>query len=333
MRKRKLGALEVSALGLGCMSMSEYYGPIDEERSIQTIQQAFEMGINFFDTADVYGLGHNEELIGKAVKGFRDKVIIATKFGIVRKKDDPQFMQVCGKPTYIKQQCEKSLKRLGIETIDLYYQHRFDPNTPIEETIGAMSELIKEGKVRFLGLSEASPTLIRQAHVIHPITALQTEYSLWSRDPENSILKTCEELNIGFVAYSPIGRGFLSGKIKSTTDLSDDDFRRHLPRFQGENFEHNFKIVKVIEEMAKRKKCTASQLALAWILSQGDYIVPIFGTTRPTHLKENLGSVDVILTKEDLQILNQELHPSFVHGERYPTFLQERIKEPAELEK
>ncbi len=317
MKKRMLGHLEVSALGLGCMGMSEFYGPTDEARSIQTIHRAFELGVNFFDTADMYGYGRNEELLGKAVKGFRDKVVIATKFGILRKQDDPHFRGVNGKPAYIKQQCESSLKRLGIETIDLYYQHRVDPDTPIEETVEAMAGLIKEGKIRYLGLSEASPEIIRRAHAVHPITALQSEYSLWTRGPEESILSICKELNIGFVAYSPIGRGFLTGKIKSAQSLDKTDFRRFLPRFQEENFEHNMKIVKLLEELAKHKNCTLSQLALAWLLAQGSYIVPLFGTTRSEHLKENLGSLDVTLTAQELKMLNEEVPPHFAKGERY----------------
>lgn len=317
MKKKKLGQLEVSALGLGCMGMSEFYGQIDESRSLQTIQRAFELGMTFFDTADMYGYGHNEELVGKAIKGFRDKIILATKFGIVRKKEDPQFRQVNGKPAYVKQQCESSLKRLGVNAIDLYYQHRLDPDTPIEETVEAMAELVKEGKVRYIGLSEASPEMIRRAHAVHPITALQSEYSLWSRGPEEAVLSVCKELNIGFVAYSPIGRGFLSGKIKSHKNFDSADFRRFLPRFQEENMEHNLKIVKIVEEMARHKNCTPAQLALAWVMAQGEHIVPLFGTTRPEHLSENLGSLEVKLTPEELETLNQKVPPRFAKGERY----------------
>lgn len=326
MKKKKLGKLEVSALGLGCMGMSEFYGTADEARSFQTIQHAFELGITFFDTADMYGYGHNEELVGKAVKAFRDKIILATKFGIVRKKEDPHFRQINGKPAYARQQCESSLKQLGISTIDLYYQHRVDPDTPIEETVGAMADLVNEGKVRYIGLSEATPEMIRRAHAVHPITAIQSEYSLWTRGPEDSILDVCKELNIGFVAYSPIGRGFLSGKIKSAQALAANDFRRFLPRFQEENFEHNLQIVDIVEKMAKRKNCTPSQLALAWVMAQGNHIVPLFGTTRPEHLKENLGSLEVRLTPEEIRTLNQEVPPNFAKGERYAATAMQAYK-------
>lgn len=321
MKKRKLGKLEVSALGLGCMGMSEFYGPADEARSIQTIQQAFEMGVTLFDTADTYGFGRNEKLVGKAIKSFRNKIVVATKFGFVRKEDNPNLKQISGKPDYVRQQCERSLKNLAIDTIDLYYQHRVDSNTPIEETVEAMAKLVKEGKVRYIGLCETTPEIIRQAYSVHPITALQSEYSLWSRDPEEAGLNVCKELNIGFVAYSPIGRGFLSGKLKSIADLATDDFRRTLPRFQGDNFVHNLEIVKIVEEMAMQKKCTPSQLALAWLLAQDNHIVPIFGTTRPEHLKENLGSLNVFLTSADLKKLNQTVSLAF-KGERYPAALE-----------
>lgn len=316
MQKRKLGKLEVSALGLGCMGMSEFYGPpSDETSSIETIQRAFEMGITFFDTADMYGFGHNEELVGKAIKEFRKEIIIATKFGIVRKKDDPHFRQINGKPEYIRQQCESSLKRLGIHTIDLYYQHRVDPDTPIEETVKALATLVKEGKIRYIGLSEANVDIIRRAHAVHPITALQTEYSLWTRGPEEGILKVCQELDIGFVAYSPIGRGFLSGKIKSINDLHPQDFRRTLPRFQGENFDFNLKIVNAVEDMAVKKKCTPSQLALAWVLAQSSTIVPLFGTTRQEHLQENIEAVMIKLSALELATLNAMI--PLAKGERY----------------
>lgn len=317
MQKRKLGNLEVSAIGLGCMSMSEFYGPVPEEaRSIQTIRKAFEMGVTLFDTADMYGFGHNEALLGKAIKGFRDKIVIASKFGIVRKKDDPQFRKIEGKPDYVKKQCTNSLKLLGIDTIDLYYQHRVDPDTPIEETVGAMAELVKEGKIRHIGLSEASPEIIRRAQAVHPITALQTEYSLWSRGPEDEILQVCKDLNIGFVAYSPIGRGFLSGKIKNNI-FPPEDFRRTLPRFQGDNFEHNLKIVKAVEEIAKHKGCTPAQLALAWVLAQSSHIVPIFGTTNPEHVAENIASVKIVLSNDELQQLNDMVPAGFAKGDRY----------------
>lgn len=319
MQKRKLGQLEVSSLGLGCMGMSEFYGPADEKHSIQTIQRAFELGINFFDTADMYGFGSNEELLGKAVKSFRDKIVIATKCGIVRKKEDPHSMQINGKPAYVKQQCESSLKRLGVSIIDLYYQHRVDPDTPIEETVQAMADLVKAGKVRHIGLSEATPEAIRRAQAVHPITALQSEYSLWTRGPEEEVLNTCKEFNIGFVAYSPIGRGFLSGKITSPQDLPLNDFRRLLPRFQEDNLEQNLKIVKCIEKMAASKSCTPTQLALAWVLSQSSSIVPIFGTTRQEHLQENIDCLNVHLNSEELKQLNEMIPPGSAHGERYPT--------------
>lgn len=317
MSKRMLGQLQVTALGLGCMGMSEFYGPRNDARSIHTIHRAFELGIQFFDTADMYGFGHNEELVGKAIKGFRNQIILATKFGIVRKTNDPHFRQINGKPSYVKQQCEGSLKRLGIDTIDLYYQHRVDPDTSIEETVAAMAELVKEGKVRYLGLSEASPEIIQRAHAIHPITAVQSEYSLWSREPEQGVLQVCQELNIGFVAYSPIGRGFLSGKIKSANDMHPEDFRRTLPRFQNENLEHNLKLVQIVEEMAKQKGCTPSQLALAWVLQQSSSIVPIFGTTSPDHLSENIHSLQIHLTENELKKINEQVPYGFAKGERY----------------
>jgi len=318
MQKKKLGMLEVSSLGLGCMGMSEFYGPRNEARSLQTIQMAFEKGMTFFDTADMYGMGENEKLLGKAIKTIRNQVVIATKFGIVRDPNDPLKRNFCGKPEYVRKQCEGSLKRLGIETIDLYYQHRVDPETPIEQTVEEMAKLVKEGKVRYLGLSEANLEIIRRAHAIHPITALQSEYSLWTRDPEQGVLQTCKELNIGFVAFSPIGRGFLSGKIQSINDLSAEDLRKHMPRFQEENFKKNSEIIAVLKEMSTQKKCTPTQLALAWVMAQAPFIVPIFGTASPEHLEENIESLKVKLTEEDLKKLHEKIPFGFAKGERYP---------------
>ncbi len=325
MQKRKIGQLEVSALGLGCMGMSEFYGfPISENRAIETIRGAHDLGINFFDTADMYGFGNNEIIVGKALKQIRPQVVIATKFGIIRKKDDPQFLSVKGSPDYVKSACEASLKRLDISTIDLYYQHRVDPNTPIEETVGAMAELVKEGKVRYLGLSEIPPDLIRRAYKIHPITAVQTEYSIWSRGPEEGVLEVCRELGIGFVPYSPIGRGFLSGNIRSSTDLPKDDFRKTLPRFQGDNLVHNLKIVDVLKNMAKHKGCTPSQLALAWVLAQSKNIVPIPGSTNLDHVRENIESLNINVTPADL-VMMDELIPS-AQGERYGVQAMQNFK-------
>src|SRR6266481_5605873 len=297
MQFRELGrsGLKVSTLGLGCMGMSEFYGPGDDGESIATIHRALEVGVNFLDTADVYGPYKNEELVGRAIKGKRDKVVIATKFGIVRNAGDPTVSGVKGKPEYVQQACEGSLRRLGIETIDLYYQHRVDPETPIEETVGAMAKLVQQGKVRHLGLSEASAKTLRRANAVHPITALQSEYSLWTRDPEDEVLGTCRELGVGFVAYSPLGRGFLTGQIKRFEDLAQDDYRRNSPRFQGENFQKNMELVRRIEEIAKEKGAKPSQLALAWVLAQGEDIVPIPGTKRREYLEENVAAVDIQL--------------------------------------
>lgn len=319
MQMRQLGrsGLAVSALGLGCMGMSEFYGPGDEQESIATIHRALDLGINFLDTADIYGPWTNEELVGRALRGRLDRVILATKFGIVRTAD-PSYRGVNGKPEYVRSSCDASLKRLGVEAIDLYYQHRVDPNTPIEETVGAMAQLVKDGKVRFLGLSEARPAILRRACAVHPIAALQTEYSLWSRDPEDQILKTCRELGIAFVAYSPLGRGFLTGQIKRFEDLAPDDARRNSPRFQGENFQKNLELVKRIQTMATEKNCTPAQLALAWVLAQGEDIIPIPGTKRRNYLDENVAALDVKLTPDDLRRIEQIAPPGTAAGPRYP---------------
>jgi aryl-alcohol dehydrogenase-like predicted oxidoreductase len=302
MQTRTLGRSgpTVSALGLGCMGMSEFYGASDDDESIATIHRALDLGLNFLDTADVYGPHTNERLVGRAIADRRDQVVLATKFGSVRDPANPSYRGVDGSPEYVKRACEGSLQRLGVDHIDLYYQHRVDPDTPIEETVGAMAELVQEGKVRYLGLSEAGVDTLRRANAVHQITALQTEYSLWSRDPEDAILPTCRELGIGFVAYSPLGRGFLTGAIKSMDDLADDDFRRTSPRFQGENFQRNLDLVSRIEELAAAKGVTPAQLGLAWVLAQGTDIVPIPGTRHRDRLEENLGALDVALTADEL---------------------------------
>src|SRR5437870_9803160 len=292
MQMRKLGTqgLEVSVVGLGCMGMSEFYGTADEGEAVATVNRALDLGVTFLDTADMYGVGANERLVGKAIADRRDRVVLATKFGNVRAPDGT-WLGRSGKPDYVHSACDASLERLGIDTIDLYYQHRVDPDTPIEDTVGAMKELVDAGKVRYLGLSEAAPETIRRAHAVHPISALQTEYSLWSRDPEDAILPTIRELGIGFVAYSPLGRGFLSGRFQSPDDFAEDDFRRHHPRFQGENFEKNLELVERVKEIADEKGVTPGQLALAWVLSRGEDIVPIPGTTKVKNLEENVAAV------------------------------------------
>ena len=319
MKTRKLGntGLVVSTVGLGCMGMSEFYGPADEAESMATIHRALSLGITLLDTADMYGVGKNEELVGRAIRECRDRVILATKFGNVRGAAG-EFLGVNGRPEYVKRACEASLRRLGVEHIDLYYQHRVDPNTPIEDTVGAMAGLVHEGKVRFLGLSEAAPATIRRASKVHPIAALQTEYSLWSREPEGEILGTCRQLGIGFVAYSPLGRGFLTGRFKTQEDIPPDDWRRHHPRFEGENFRRNLHLAETVRQIAEEIACAPAQLALAWVLAQGQDIVPIPGTKHPRYVEENIGALNVHLADGQLRRLDEAFPVGVPAGERYP---------------
>ena len=319
MEHRELGSsgLKVSALGLGCMGMSEFYGARDDEESEATIRRALELGVDFLDTADMYGVGRNEELVGRAIRGRREGVVLATKFGNVR-GEDGSFLGVSGRPEYVRSACDASLGRLRVDVIDLYYQHRVDPQVPIEETVGAMARLVEEGKVRHLGLSEASAQTVRRAHAVHPIAALQSEYSLWTRDVEAEIVPTCRELGVGFVAYSPLGRGFLTGRFQKPEDLPEDDRRRQFPRFQEGNFRQNMRLVERVREVAAEKGCKPSQLALAWVLAQGEDVVPIPGTKRRTYLEENVGAAEVELTAEDLARVDEVLSAAPVAGERYP---------------
>lgn len=326
MKTRILGnsGLAVSGIGLGCMGMSEFYGKSDDVASVALLEKALELGVNFWDTADMYGVGHNEMLLAQVLRHRRDEVVLATKFGNMRGLDGA-FLGVSGTPEYLKAACDMSLKRLGVDHIDLYYQHRVDPNVPIEDTVGAMADLVKAGKVRFLGLSEASVQTIRRAHAVHPIAALQTEYSLWTRDPEDGILATCRELNIAFVAYSPLGRGFLTGQVSQPDELDASDFRRHNPRWREENLQQNLDLVDKVAEIAASKGCTPAQLALAWVLAQGEHIIPIPGTRREKYLRDNIGALDVTLTEAELAFINEVIPAGAAAGTRYHETMMHRV--------
>ncbi|HWG53278.1 MAG TPA: aldo/keto reductase [Gemmatimonadaceae bacterium] len=327
LKTRRLGrqGLTTASLGLGCMGMSEFYGGRDDSESLATIHRAIELGVTLLDTADIYGPHTNEQLVGRAIKGMRDRVILATKFGVVRDPNNPRARAVNGRPEYVRASCDGSLERLGVDVIDLYYQHRVDPDVPIEETVGAMAELVHRGKVRFLGLSEAAPETLRRAHRVHPISALQMEYSLWSRDAESGVLPTCRELGIGFVAYSPLGRGFLTGRFKTVDDLPRDDYRRTSPRFQGANFEKNLELVRHIKELAAQRGCTPSQLALAWVLAQGQDIVSIPGTKHRRYLEENIAAADITLTSADLARISAVAPRGVAAGNRYPEAMMQSL--------